>query len=225
MTDLGREIMAAYEKIEDEGKITEMIEAQLTKTIEGTISELFRSYSDFGKSLKKQLESTLNLDVTNFSLQTYNQTIVDTIREIIDTNVHHAGVQRIKEDVEKMLVDDLPAKMNLSDLIEQFKEGSRQWDENAEGNITFIIGSDRQTLTHIYFDEESGYEKYQCRYNMTVDKDGTVFSIEADGKDFTKGLTSAGRLYGFSALLFKLYANKTVIVIDEDDVDTYWSHD
>ncbi|MFB5189048.1 hypothetical protein [Alicyclobacillus fastidiosus] len=57
--DLREIVLNSFDEIAKDGFIEAQVKKTLESTIKETVQDIFRSYSDFGKSLKKHVEEQL----------------------------------------------------------------------------------------------------------------------------------------------------------------------
>ncbi|MGG1659532.1 hypothetical protein [Brevibacillus sp. NRS-1366] len=228
--DLNLIINESLSKLKEEGFLEKVVKSHLEKTIESVINDTLRSYSDFGKSLSKQVEELLQINLKNLDIPSYNQLILATIKDHLNAVVHDQGVSRMKEQLDKLLLtskDDYKLSELIKELAEEVDDlGDLGYEETHE--MTLIIDREWSWLIRIYFDSESNKEKYDCKYNINVDaKTGQVDTVRIrddsyrSKKDFKEFDTRAimGGFYGLEETLFKIYARKANLIIDEKDCE------
>jgi hypothetical protein len=231
MKELHEIVQGTLQGMFDSGKIAEMIEAQLDKTIREIIGGTLREYSDFGKGLKAAIEAQLPTSFDDLKLADYNAFIMGAVQEHL-SRLHR---EEWKKDIEKMLAEmfePLPAEIKLSELANQMRKYFR--DEAASscscdgpGSFTFIFEPDKTGKYFggwLFIDKESRHtsEKYSCKYRLALLADGTVYGLSIDGQD-QKNVVFLGPHYNFERLLMGMYYGKTKLVIDiesDDEIDT-----
>lgn len=221
--DLNKLVNESLAKIEQEGFVQKVVEKQLKSTIESIIDDLLRSYSDFGKNLKKEIGSQLNINLKELNIAGYNVMVLNAVKEKLDEAVTIHGVEKIKESLEEMLTD-VKKEYKLSELIEEMKEDAREYnDDHAGQEISLHVDPDRSILSFIYFDPSEDQEKYECKYRLVLNKDGAMNSINIDGRKFDNKLIMGG-LRGFEETLFKIYSTGAKIIIDENNVNLEYGY-
>ncbi|GGJ11266.1 hypothetical protein [Paenibacillus hunanensis] len=219
--DLNKLVNNAMAEIQESGFVEQVVKKQLESTISSIISDLFRSYGTFGETLKKQIEEQLNIDFGNLNIAGYNQLVLNAVKEKLDEAIHIEGVQKIKEAMDKMLGDPVK-EIKLSELVEVMKEEKTGWGNTDHDDEVTVDIDNRSTLSFIGLDEEEGKERFECKYRFSVCEDGSINTMQIDGKEFNNKIIMGG-LRGFEKTLFKMYASGTKIIVDEDDVNTYYS--
>lgn len=215
--DLNKLVNESLAKIEDEGFVQKVVEKQLKSTIESIVDDLFRSYSVFGKNLKKEVESHLSVDLKRLNLAGYNVLVLNAVQEELDKLVHTQGIEKIKESLANLL-SEVPKEYKLSELIEEFKKDVLSDDSDYGGReISFHVKREYGSI-YISFDRDDDKSEYRCQYRIWADKDGSIVTIKIDDKTFDNKAIMGG-LWGFDKTLFKIYAAGTKIIIDDGDVD------
>ncbi len=217
--DLNKLVNNAMAEIQESGFVEQVVKKQLESTISSIISDLFRSYGTFGETLKKQIEEQLNIDFGNLNIAGYNQLVLNAVKEKLDEAIHIEGVQKIKKSMDEILGDPLK-EIKLSELVEMMKNEKSEWDDDHDDEVTVDIDN-RGSLIFIGLDEEEGKSRYSCKYNLSVRQDGSINTVGIEGKEFNNKVIMGG-LHGFEETLFKMYVSGTKIIVDEDDVNTYY---
>lgn len=220
--DLNKLVNENLAKLEANGAVENIITDRLKKTIESIVDDLFSSYSDFGKNLKIEVQSALNVNLKELKLAGYNVMVLNAVKEKLDEVLHIQGVEKIKDSLEQML-SDIKEEYQLSELINEMKEKANEYGDYDEREISFHIDPDRNILTFIYFDEEADKEKYECKYRIWVDKSGTVCGVEIKEQKFDNRLIMGG-LHGFEQTLFKVYSMHPKLIIDEEHVNIEYGY-
>lgn len=233
--DLNVMINDSLAKLHEEGFVEKIVKSHLEKTIESVVSDSLRSYSDFGKNLSKKVEEVLQINLDKLDIPSYNQLILATITDHLNAVVHEQGVNRMKEQLDSILLTS-KEEYKLSEIMEELSEeieGLDELDYEDTHEMTLIIDREWSWMTRIYFDAESDKEKYDCKYCIYVDaKTGQVDSIRIRDTSFRSNKeykefdakTIMGGFYGMEQTLFKMYARRSKLVIDEDDVELEFSN-
>lgn len=223
MLDLNKIVNDSLVKIAAEGYVEKVVEKRLKESIESVIDDLFRSYSDFGKNLKKEVGEKLKVNLGELKLDGYNVMVLNAVKAKLDEAIHIQGVERIKGSLDNLLVD-VKKEYKLSELIEEMKRDATEYNDDHYGEeISFHIDPDSSVLSFIYFDPDEDKEKYQCQYRLVLDKDGSMNSISIGDRKFDNRLIMGG-LHGFEETLFKIYSTGAKIIIDENNVDVEYGY-
>lgn len=207
-------------EFKEEKYLEKVIRKRLEKTIEDVVDDLMRSYSDFSKNLKEQIEKEMVVNLEDLSLPEYNALVLNWVKEIINDSIKDDLKQNIEENLKKFFKPIEKKEWRLSEIIDQFKESCGGDDENFGSEISFHCEqADISSIEmfHIYFDKESDTEAYRCDHKLFI-SDGKISSIESRRGDITK--SKFKDFYGFDQFLFKLYAGDVTVEVDEDDVIT-----
>ncbi|PCN42293.1 hypothetical protein B9C88_21575 [Brevibacillus laterosporus] len=230
--DLNVMINDSLAKLKDEGFVEKVVKSQLEKTIESVINDSLRSYSDFGKRLEKQVEEQLQINLDKLDIPSYNTFILATIKDHLNAVIHEQGVNRMKEQLDDLLLS-AKEEYKLSELmkelvgeIEDLYELGYEEVHEMSLHIETPYG-----LTYIYFDAESDKDKYSCKYEICIDprKENEINSIRIrEGSSYSRSTkefkefdtkTIMGGFYGMEETLFKMYARKSRLILDEKDVE------
>jgi hypothetical protein len=203
------------------GKVQEIIKAQLEKTLQSIISDALTSYGDFGKELKLVVNDALKINLSNVGVLEYNKIVTDIVKSELDKSLFASVIGPIQSQLSSYITDLEKTEWKLSEVIEKFTQSLKQ--DSSEGEITLIVTDTSYGYRHIYFDEKADKEKYQCAYQLDVNKDNKVYSFTAGAySKVEKDIRIKPVLGSFDAFLFKLYAMECVVVIDESECETEW---
>lgn len=224
MADIQALIQKTMQEKFDGGTLEKIVEERVEKLVEDAVGEAMKSWSPFGKDLKAMLESKLALNPESYNLDRYNTMVQKIVQQMLDT--HLQG--HLKEQVEKSVADilkpfDVSKPVKMSELVRDFMETTSEYEENMQGNITCHIeeGGSVSGYWQFYLDKEADTDKYRCEVQGMVNKEGQIFSLKISGEKIEKNFF-VGPLYNFERRLFQLYANKGVLELDEDAVETSW---
>ncbi|WP_315793228.1 hypothetical protein [Paenibacillus sp. BIC5C1] len=222
----------AMETIQKDGFVEEVIKKQLETTIKKVVEDYFGSYGDFRKELENQVKEQLEIDMSKLGIGGYNLMVLNEVKSQLETALHIQGVQKIKENMEKMLVG-VKSEYKLSELVEAMKKDENE-DRDKDGEkIGFILEDNDYGYKHIYLDPESdGTEswrssrsKYNYKYQLHLDKEGHVYNSKIDSHELSKNNEIMTSFYDFDKLMFQIFATGAKVVVDEDEVDTYYGDD
>jgi len=231
MIDLNKIVNDTLVEMDKENYVEKVVKDTLEKTIKSIVEDVFRSYSDFGKSLQTHIEENLNINFRNLGIEGYNGLVLAAVQEQLDKAITIQGIDKIKESMNDML-KDTKDEYTLTEIItalkgESFKE---EYEFDYDEKIELIIVDGGHGYKHIYLDEEEKGRKYECDYQIDLDKEGKPYSIKLKGSEInTKKIM--GGLYGLDKLLFKIYSSGAKIVLDQGECDedyeyeTYYTHE
>lgn len=222
--DLNKMVVESLAKMEAEGTVTEIVEKQIASTVEGIVKDVFGSWSDFSKNLKAEVESQININFEKLDISAYNTMVLNVIKEKMDEVTHIQGVERLKESLNEML-SDVQSEYKLSDLINEMKEDALRYDDDLYGKeISFHDDEDRRVLRFISFDTEEDKSEYQCKYRISIDKEGKLNSVKINDKDFNNKVIMGG-LHGIEETLFKIYTHGSKLIVDEDEIEVEYGYE
>jgi hypothetical protein len=231
MIDLNKIVNDTLVQMEEEKYVEKVVKSTLEKTIASIVEDVFRSYSDFGKNLEKHIEENLNINFRNLGIEGYNGLVLAAVQEQLDKTITIQGIEKIKESMNDML-KDTKDEYTLTEIITALKGESykEEYEFDYDERIELIIEDSGHGYKHIYMDEEEKGSKYECDYQIDLDKEGKPYSIKLKGSEINTNKIMGG-LYGLDKLLFKIYSSGAKIVLDQGECDedyeyeTYYTHE
>ena len=212
-------------------KLPELVEVKVTKMVDDILSDIFRSYSDTAKQIKEKIEEQLDVSLVQFELQDYNTMVSKAVASQLKKDI---DLKPIKEMVRSIVGKTTEKQIKVSDLAERVKELAMNeeygFESNYEGKISFHIEVNyKHKWTTINIDLEADKRPKECAIEILVsDRSGCIFSMrKSDFWQKSKEFSPAD-MVSISALenmIFSLYNNQVVIVIDDEYVDTEWCRD
>lgn len=215
--DLNLIVNNTLSELKEEGYVEKIVKKQLEKTIQDIIEDSLRSYSDFGKELKGQVQNQLQFNLQRLDIPSYNQVVLNIIKTELERSIHEDGAKRIQESIQEIL-GTAEKEYKLSDLIQEIVKQDcelNELDYDDYQEITVII-EDKYGSKHIYIDPEEDVSWYQCKYSLTLDDDMTIRRAEIGDKSFDNKVIMGG-LYGVDATIFKMWTRKSKLIIDRYD--------
>ena len=85
------------------------------------------------------------------------------------------------------------------------------YDEVSE--ITVIV-EEKYGSTYIYLDPEEDKSWHQCKYMISIEKDGTIWRAETGGKKHDNR-TIMDEIYGLDATIYKMWTSKSKLSIED----------
>lgn len=211
-------------KMQESGKLEEIVQAQLQKTVKAMVEDVIGSYSDFGKDLKTVVKNTLAIDVDRLELPTYNVLVRNILMERL------SGLMNDNADLLKARLDEVlgetKSEYKLSEIIHQWMEGLNEDHDKDGDSITFSVEKSYGSLW-IYIDEDEGTSKYNCAYQIAVDpKKQQIFAVKDDkGRNLSKESRTDWGINGIAETFFRIYASGAILIVDEDEVETSFGYD
>lgn len=196
------------------------VEAEVGKRVASLVAEAvdsaLRRYSDTGKLIEEKVKDALRVNALD--LPTYGEMISGILKVQIEARVSELVAGRLAADMEDLL-GLAPKEVKLSEIAKQMIEDGSHGQDYGEAITCFVEHSDNG-YAHIYLDETEVVErrnKYSCKHQLAVDKDGIVYSATIDGRSL-KDTARFGRSFGIGQRLRAYVACGTKIILDEDDV-------
>ncbi|WP_142847265.1 hypothetical protein [Telmatospirillum sp. J64-1] len=219
MKEFEQAVAAAVGGMIASGKLNEIIEAKISKTIDDIVGDALRSYGDFGKSLKSAIEDSLSVDFDELGLAGYNHTVLEIVRRKVNASLLAAGKEQLEQDMEKLLTAAIPGEITITKLYQDLAEWARDYNGCEKWQRpTMIIGEPSRGWRWIYMDAKPSKDRYSCAFSLLVREDGGIASLHVEGRDIEKTLF-AGSLNSFEETLFRLYAAKARVAFDADEPD------
>lgn len=212
--DLNLIINETLSRLKEENYVEAIVKKQLEKTIQDIIEDSLKSWSDFGKELKQQVQKQMQLNLDRLDIPSYNQIILNAIKDELERSVYEEGVKSIQENIQNILGTS-KEEYKLSELIKEIVAQDcelNELDYDDYKEITVII-ENKYGSKYIYIDPEEDKMWYQCKYKITLDDDMTVRRAEIDDKSFDNKVIMGG-LYGADAMIFKMWTRKSKLIID-----------
>ncbi|MBD1583459.1 hypothetical protein [Pseudoalteromonas sp. S16_S37] len=213
------------------GALEKAIEEKVDGLINSTADSVFRSYSDLGKAIEKQLTKAIMPALDSLDdLPVYHDFVTNRLKLAAQSFYD----ERLKDVLDKELqqvFSEVPEQLTLSYIVEKIVENAREYE--PEGEITLhikplISGSDSLIIG---IDKEADESSFSCDYRLHLSKrkesgNYEMLSLSVGDNDSDKRLC-AGRLYNIDKILFNVYAMKGEIIVDQGidacDYETSWS--
>jgi len=233
-TDLSGVINDAFQKalsgLISSGKVNELIEAQLQKTISEIISRSFQ-YGD----LRSQLEARViaAVGIADLDLPSYSATVTEITRRLLESAMQNDIRRGVGKHLEELLAPP-PETIKLSKIIELFVQQVKDSSEDScscrssDEIYCRMKEGDVHGFPELWLDEDgdatpkSGFDVDIC---MTFYKN-KLWRVNFKDK-FDKGLFAAKSLYGFEKALFAMHQGGTTVEFDCDpeECDLYIGRD
>lgn len=236
MKDMKELMNEAFDGIQKEGFIEKTVKAQIEKTIASLISDTFRDYSDFGKELKKAIKNEIKIDFSNLSLGAYSATITTMIGEIIKEKMNEDSRKEVERFLVSLESNNIPKELKITDMVKRITEifsdnyylyEGIEEHEGFEFSFHFFKRWPEESGTlgnhyKICIDPEEYKEAKDCLIKIDYDSgDQEIDKIDIDNKEIMKGRFYSTRKYELEGYLFQLYANKSKLINNADEVETY----
>lgn len=210
------------------GALEKAITKQVDNLIAETASEVFRSYSDLGKAIKKQLTAAVMPKVDSLGdLPVYHDFVTNRLK-LAAQSFYDDRLKEVLDKELKQIFSEVPEQLTLSYIVEQILGNAKEYQEGGEGEITLHIEKSNYGSVMVSIDKESDVSEYSCAYRLHLSENKEsgnyeILSLKVEDKDCDNKLC-AGRLYNIDKILFNVYAMKGEIIIDNGtDSDDYTS--
>ena len=205
--------------LKEEGYVEKIVKIQLEKTLKDIVEDSLKSYGDFGKTLKEEIRSQMDINLAKLDIPSYNHVILNTIKAELERSVHEEGAKKIQEQMQELLGTS-KEDYKLSELVKKMVEQDLELNEldyDDMQEITVIV-ENRYGSTYVSIDPEEDVSEYSCKYRLTLDEDGTVRRAEIGDKSFDNKVIMGG-LYGLDATIFKMWTRGSKLIIDKYETE------
>ena len=205
--------------IMDNGTMEKLIEDQVTATCKSIVTDLFRDYSEFGKSLKKTLTEKMEVSLESIALPTYTHTVCQIIEESM-VGILEDQKQKVLSTVKALLQVPEKKEWKLSEIVNKYRESLYE-DKELVLEVQDIQYSSRrinvgEKVEKSYSSYSTNTQTYAVR--LLLDKENKVLNAWYDGKtlDIRKSKVYD---HAFEGFIMQLWANDCTIELDEDDAE------
>lgn len=200
-------------------RIQPLVDKAISEAIKDAIGDATGYRSPFREELKKQLATAMphGLDIDDCAKFQHmlNAAVVDAVQ-----GENAAVIQAALRSAAKAVMPDVPARIKLSELLEDIRDG---FHKEAHEAFYAHLELSEYGGGRLYLDsDESTREKYHAEHRIAFTKDGEVYSAHIDGRDITPKSTPnvVGRLDG---LLFSMYVGRTSLEVDMDESEVEYA--
>jgi len=209
--------LIAQEKINKfvtDGTLDQLIESQIKKTLESTVNDVFRDYSEFGRSLKETLSEKLKINLAELSIPTYSNTICKLIEDTLVATSLEPSLQKIKQIVDSSLNQLEKKTWKLSEIIRKYIENDYT-DKDATYNVSEPEYS--SYWVNIGTVKSSSYNSGKELRLLVDSKTNVINNVWFENKSLN-GL-NVNKIYSFEMFLMQLWINNCVLEVDDDESD------
>lgn len=227
--DLNLEIQLATDKVILE-QVPQIVEKHITSMIESVVKDVFCSYGDTSKQLKKRIEETLQVNLDKFDLIDYNALVAKTIN---DNLLQQVNLQPILDLTQNIVGFVNKKEISLDEVAQFFIDASQEeHDQDGEGEITFIVEeSEKYKWLKVCADIEADKEKDECSVKFIISTEGIraghIFSFKTRDRYYDRKQKdiSPSRLIhmaNIEAKIFRLYSAQVKITNLDEQPSNYW---
>lgn len=218
--DINKEIQTASDKIIAE-KLPAMVEKATTLMLEKVINDVFSSYGDMAKEIKKKIEEKLDINLQKYDIVDYNAMVAQIINDNITASVNLEPIISLTKKTMGFL--DIKS-IDLSAIVEMFKASAMENSCDTDGRISVHIEeNEHHKWVEVYLDVEENKDKHQCGIKFIVStKSNRIFSFKHQCYSSPLGNMSPAKITSMSVLeheIFRLYAAQVEVLVDGRNID------
>lgn len=235
MKDMKELMNEAFDGIQKEGFIEKTVKAQIEKTITSLIHDTFRDYSDFGKDLKEAIKNEIKIDFSQLSLGGYSTTITTMIRNILKEKMNEDSRKEVERFLVSLESNDIPKELKITEMVKKITDNFKQnycfhdGIEKGEGfTFTFdffkAFPSSDILKDHykICIDPEEDKSPNECLIRIDYNSDSEeITEVTIEDRSVTENTFYSTKKWTLEGYLFQLYANKSKLINDSENVETY----
>lgn len=210
-------------------KLNPILEKHVTTALTEAIREVTGYSSEFAKALKEQLKAALPHGLGLDDVAKFQHCLNQSMRTVLQ-DANNDAIQAAMDKVVREVMPDVKLVIKLSELMELAREGFHKgthesfyayWEpsEYSSGGGWLYLDEDSDVGQRTYGSHSSYRDrKYSAKYRLAVNKDGSVYALNLDGKDMTPAQRPdvIGR---FDATLMAMYVGRTNLELDIDADD------
>lgn len=218
------------------GAIEIAIGKRVDDLINSVAEDVFKSYGDVGKAMKKAMSEAMVPQLENIGdIPVYHDFVINRLK-LAANNFYDQRLAEVVDTELKEIFSELPEEITLTWLVEKLVEDAQSDSGDFEDQITLIIEdktgdwswSKPGDYVNVYLDKDADKSKNDCEFDLHLarDKDTQKYKllgIRINGNKPGDRL-SVGRIYSYEKMLFNLYTLKGLIDLDKgldpDDYDT-----
>lgn len=207
-------LVAEVAKQTSQEAVRALVEKNIADIIKRSVDSAF-SWGDVKKSIEKAVEGALEIKAP-LEIPSYSNMILGLLRGMIDDRLSDLINERIATDLEDIL--KLGKKeIKLSELVKALIDDQDK-ESRYHSNVTCIVVENEYTAGYhrIYLDPDENTAKYSCKLQISVDSEGTIYSLTIDGKD-AKTRIHVGYMAGWKKQVFALFITGGKFVLDDTD--------
>jgi DNA-binding protein YbaB len=225
---LNLNIEAAIEKAIDPETLSPIVEKAIKDAVKSAIEDATGYRSDFRKALIEQLNTAMPHGLQLDDVAKFQHVLNGAITQVVHA-ANSDTVQAAMNQAVKAVMPDVPARIKMSELIENARDGLHKekheafyayFEESEYGGGWLYLDSNEKPGDSLYRSSHESREgrKYKASIRLSFNKEGEVYALKLDGVDLTpaKLPNAVGSLDG---LLLSMYVGRTSIEVDIDDVE------
>lgn len=195
--------------------IAPVLEAAITKAFKNAVDDATGYRSEFSEKLKAQLKEALPHGLAIDEVAKFQF----LMNQAVTSAVHGANSETIRVamlDAIKQVMPDVPARIKLSDLVEQAREGFHKEKHEA---FYARFEAHQYGGGHLSFDgDEDCRSPYSASVRLAFNEAGEVYTLYMRGGDVLPNKLPEA-ITRFDGLLLALYVGRSTIEVDIDEDD------
>lgn len=199
----------------ENGAVDKIFETQLSKTIDKIIGDVFGEYSEFGKNLKEVLSKKLILNLDKINIDTYSAMVCNVVEGVLNQTSYEVSSVKIIKHIKGVLEILNKKDWKLSEIITRYRESIYSQNPIV---IYEHVESDHG-YHYINLGDNSNCESSRRKdftYLLHLDKKRNIFAVSRKGVMLDPRGAMPDK---FEVFLMQLWANESIIEIDEDESD------
>lgn len=161
--------------------LSEVIQKHLDKMMESIIWDIFSSWGDNAKEIKKQIGEKIKINLTNLDLMDYNWIVATSIDQHFKHLVQERSVKPVLDILSNVV--GVPYKkdtITFDDLFEEIKDifynDAEYWDEI---DVPFYARyNSKYEWVEVWTDTEDDTRKEDCKIRFIFKPNGNIFSLQ-----------------------------------------------
>lgn len=170
------------------------------------------------KAVQAAVKESVQIDTEKIDVPLYNRYIVSVIKEVLDNYITLECKNKIKDNIEKILVQEIKPSYTLQEIINEFKSyycDGKEYDDEMTLHIRKCTFGD----WIIAMDEKQDVEFSDCDVSFRIsDARQSIYKIKAFGCEKDSDCISC---YSFERFLHRIAANNSKIDVGDGYVDSY----
>lgn len=201
-------------------KLNPLLEKAVNEALKSAIDNATGYRSEFREALEKQMKDALPHGFALDDVAKFQHVLNASMSKLVDV-ANNETVKAAMDKVVKSVMPDVPARVKVSELIKDARQGFLKADHEAfyakYRESEYSSGSGWLSL-----DEDEGCRSERSAgIQLAISKNGEVYSLKMDGKQIMPS-SVPNALGHFEGLLLSMYVGRTTIEmdIDADDIES-----
>ena len=209
-------------------KLAPILDKHIADALNTAISDATGYRSEFRKALTAQLTEALPHGLRLEEVAKF-QLVLNAALQTFVQDANNATVASAMAKVAKSAFPNIPAEVNLSDLMNMARRGFHKDDHESfyayaektdYGSLHLFLDSDPEPGSRSYGSARD--RRYSAKTRLSFMEDGRVYAMKFDGENLTPA--SRPDVHGeFEATLLAMYVGRTTLVFDMDADDVHYA--